>query len=266
MSQLHFTIITPTFNSGEKIVGTSASVFAQPQELYEYLIIDGGSDRVSLDYIRGLGSRARWISEADAGIYDAMNKGIRLAQGKLIYFLGAGDRLHPGVLRKVADQSTNDPEAIQFLYGDVGWPSVGRHGGAFTPARLARSNICHQAIFYDRRIFDLLGGFDLRYKICADHAMNIRCFGCQKIHKHHLDLIIADFEGGGVSEGCDQPFNDAVLAIAGRSLGLKIGLTAAFYHSRHFQWARNVDYHFHQPWRAMPAKILRRMLRTSKRM
>ena len=259
-----FSIVTPTFNCGTKIATTAASVLAQEKGLYEFLIVDGGSTDDTLAHIRAFDPGALRISEPDAGIYDAMNKGIRLARGKLIYFLGAGDRLRPDILRTVAEQLHKEQDAPQFIYGDIVWPMVGgRYGGVFTPSRLAYTNISHQAIFYDIRIFDLLGEFDLRYKICADYAMNIRCFGCREIRKHHLDLIIADFEGGGVSETLDHPFYDDIVELVRQSLGLRIGLVAAYYHSQNLHWARSLNYHFHQPWGVLPAKLIRRILHHS---
>src|SRR5690348_3752223 len=95
-------VITPTLNSGAKIAATVASVLSQKKELYEFLIVDAVSTDDTLDHVRAHGSALRWVSEPDEGIYDALNKGIRLTSGEFLYFLGAGDRLLPGVLEAVA--------------------------------------------------------------------------------------------------------------------------------------------------------------------
>src|ERR1044071_1031705 len=100
-------VITTTFNSGSKIAATVASVLSQKKELYEYLVIDGGSTDGTLAHLRAQGPALRYLSERDEGIYDAMNKGIRLTTGKFLYFLGAGDRLLPGVLEAVAAEIRN---------------------------------------------------------------------------------------------------------------------------------------------------------------
>ena len=79
-------VITPTFNSGAKIAATVASVLSQKKELYEFLIIDGGSTDGTLAHLRAQGSALRWLSERDEGIYDAMNKGIRLTGRRISLF------------------------------------------------------------------------------------------------------------------------------------------------------------------------------------
>ena len=197
----------------------------------------------------------RTLSEPDTGIYNAMNKGIALSLGRYLHFLGSGDTLCPGVLRALADRLPKD-DHLQFIYGDVNWRTfLGIYGGVFDRSRLGRENISHQAIFYDRRIFDLLGGFDERYKICADYAMNIRCFSHPDIRKTHLDLVVADFEGGGVSAGRDCLFYDEAPSMVWRHLGPRAGIQAYYHHSRHFRWARGLNYHLRQPLRTLPGRL-----------
>ena len=198
-----FSIITPTFNCASKIDGTAASVFAQNEQLYEYLIIDGGSTDGTIEQLQSYTSHLRWLSEPDVGIYDAMNKGLRLARGRFMYFLGSGDRLHPGALQAVADAVARLPalpDRPLLLYGNVYWES--RHciyDGPFDAAKLRRRNLCHQAAFYERTIYDRHGSFDLRYAVNADYALNLRCFGDPEIRKFYLDLTVADYEGTGRS-------------------------------------------------------------------
>jgi glycosyltransferase involved in cell wall biosynthesis len=117
-------VITPTFNSGAKITATVASVLSQPKGLYEFVVIAGGSTDETLAHLRAQGRALRHVSEPDDGIYDAMNKGIRLTCGEFLYFLGAGDRLLPGVLEAVAAEISKLPCQGQtsrptLLYGNV---------------------------------------------------------------------------------------------------------------------------------------------------
>jgi hypothetical protein len=171
-----------------------------------------------------------------------MNKGIRLSRGRFLYFLGAGDILRPGVLRAVADRLPPNAYGLDFIYGDVLWGPTGSiYGGAFKAARMAHQNVCHQAIFYGRDIFNLLGEYDLRYRTCADHAMNIGCFGRSEIRKTHLDLVVADFEGGGASHDADKPFYAELPSLARRSLGWRIGLVAYYHHSSRMYWLRWIN-------------------------
>ena len=198
-------VITTTFNSGEKIAATVASVLSQRKGLYEFLVVDGGSTDDTLAHLRAQGPALRCLSEPDDGIYDAMNKGIRLTSGKFLYFLGAGDRLLPGVLEAVAAEirklsGQGQTARPTLLYGNVDSPLYSRpYDGRFDRFKLLRSNICHQAIFYQRSVFERLGCYNTKYRLLADWEFNIRCFNDRGIRKRYISLRIADYEGGGES-------------------------------------------------------------------
>ena len=97
-----FSIITPTYNCIEKIKLTLDSVISQSFVELEYLIIDGLSNDGTGEFISKIkDQRVRILSEPDMGIYDAMNKGVRMARGKYLLFLGAGDCLCPDVLQEI---------------------------------------------------------------------------------------------------------------------------------------------------------------------
>jgi glycosyltransferase involved in cell wall biosynthesis len=198
-------VIMPTFNSGPKIAATLASVFSQKKGLYEFLVVDGGSTDDTLAHVRAQGAALRCLSERDEGIYDALNKGIRLTSGEFLYFLGAGDRLLPGVLEAVAAEIRKLPcqrktSRPTLLYGNVDWSSYSRpYDGRFNRFKLLRRNICHQAIFYQRSVFERLGLYNTKYRLLADWEFNIRCFNDQGVHKRYIPLRIAGYEGGGES-------------------------------------------------------------------
>jgi glycosyltransferase involved in cell wall biosynthesis len=197
-----FSVVTPTFNCAAKIDATIHSVLSQDKSLLEYWIIDGGSTDGTVGRLRTNDSRIQWISEPDKGIYDAMNKGIALAKGEYLYFLGAGDRLTPRILTVVENAIRSiSSKRLPFLYGNVRWlsNSIEKYDGIFTTAKLTRRNICHQAIFYHRDIFTGFGGYELKYKLLADWAFNMRCFGSKDIFPLYMDYIIANFEGHGAS-------------------------------------------------------------------
>jgi len=115
-----FSIITVVFNGEKLLPGTAESVSQQTFGNCEYLIIDGASKDGTIDFIRELETsmpNLRWISEKDHGLYDAMNKGLRLAKGDFVLFLNAGDHLHaPETLEKLAALVT--PET-GVLYGET---------------------------------------------------------------------------------------------------------------------------------------------------
>lgn len=204
-------VITATLNSGAKIEATIASVFSQRKDLYEYLVVDGGSTDDTLAHLRAHGSALRYVSEPDEGIYDAMNKGIRLTSGKFLYFLGAGDRLLPGVLEAVAGElrklsGQGQTSRPMILYGNVILPDYNRpYDGRFDRFKLLRRNICHQAIFYQRSVFEKAGFYNTKYRSLADWGFNIRCFDDPDIRKRYIPLQIAEYEGGGKSITAADP-------------------------------------------------------------
>jgi glycosyltransferase involved in cell wall biosynthesis len=219
-----FSIITPSYNARAALNDTFESVMDQAPTLFEYWVIDGRSSDGTPEW---LGERTEpwfhWISGRDAGVYDAMNKGIGLAQGRFLLFLGAGDILLPGSLKRVAEFIQQDPTpALRFIYGDVRDMQTGLPftAGRFTKTRICRENICHQGIFYERSVFDLLGGYELDYPVLADWAFNLRCFGDPRILKRHLPLEVAEFQGGGLcSHTADVAFARDYLRIIAERVG-----------------------------------------------
>jgi glycosyltransferase involved in cell wall biosynthesis len=201
---MKLTIITPVLNGEAVIERAIRSVRRQrrPSEDWEHLVVDGGSRDRTLQILRRH-PHLRWTSELDRGVFDAMNKGIARARGEWIYFLGADDVLHsPRVLERVLPELV---EPWDVVYGDVVGPRfAGRYDGPFDGRRLLRRNICHQALFLRRRLFERLGGFDLRYPVNADWEHNLRWFFDPATRARYLDLVVADFADGGLSSDGDR--------------------------------------------------------------
>jgi glycosyltransferase involved in cell wall biosynthesis len=198
MEQKLFSIITPTYNCGPKIVKTIHSVLSQDSNLFEYIIIYGDSNDDTQSHIEKFNTRLTFVSEPDLGVYDAMNKGIDMARGKYLYFLGAGDTLRANALKNLKPLMPD--RELAFVYGNVYWEAEAFiYGGLFDKSRLETYNICHQAVFYEKAIFNLIGKYELDYKILADYVLNIKCFGNDEIQKTYLDYVVANFEGGGLS-------------------------------------------------------------------
>lgn len=204
-----FTIITPTYNSGLKLRSTIDSVLYQRFSSFEHVLIDGTSTDCTVDIIRSYHKdcRIRFISEPDSGIYDAMNKGIELARGRFLYFLGVGDILRPDILTEIAKVVPSS--GMTLLYGSVfRWDKASVYDGPFTIGKLRRKNICHQAIFYENKIFRTLGKYETKYACLSDWAFNMKCFGDRTIKKMYVEKLIADYEGGGLSASrIDRIFN-----------------------------------------------------------
>jgi glycosyltransferase involved in cell wall biosynthesis len=204
MSAPVFSIIVPTYNSGRTLSTVLESILNQDFTNFEVLIIDGVSKDDTLLIAKQFNDpRIKALSEPDSGTYNAMNKGIALAKGDWVYFLGSDDKLADNnVLQEVADAIVVNN--CELLYGNVkmvgeaSWADNGAiYDGPFTIEKLVAKNICHQAIFYKKEIFERLGVFNEAYKVCADWDFNHRCFA--GVRCQYVDIIIADFFAGGIS-------------------------------------------------------------------
>ena len=179
-----FSIITITYNAGHTVGRTMASIDSQTCRDFEHLIIDGASSDDTLDIIAhspGAGQR-RLVSEPDKGLYDAMNKGVRMARGEYLIFLNAGDKFHAAdTLGIIADCITrgNHPGIVYGqtdLVDDEGRYLDPRHLTA--PAQLAFCDfargmlVCHQA-FVVRR--DIAPEYNLQWRYSADYEWCLRC-------------------------------------------------------------------------------------------
>lgn len=187
-------IITPTLNAAGQLEAAIKSVRSQNYDNIEYLIIDGGSSDGTIDIICDNSDIVDyWISENDKGIYDAMNKGIRQARGSFFYFMGSDD-LFVNCLHKVAPRLRSQQT---IYYGDVYMVTKNKvYDGRFSAEKLAIKNICHQAIFYPRQVFEHLE-FDLRYPVLADWALNLQCWN--KFRFKYLPILISIFNDRGAS-------------------------------------------------------------------
>lgn len=200
-----YSIIVPTFNSEKTLTACLSSIINQGCQDFEIIISDGVSTDSTLEIARGFNDdRIRIFSEPDAGIYDAMNKSISRAKGDWLLFLGSDDLMFDNeVLEKVKRHLALTDAA--FVYGDVKmvgdtpWAKDGTlYKGETTLPGLFDANICHQAIFYARKVFvDRKIGYDLNYRICADYDLNLFCASRYPIQ--YVPVTIAFFNSGGMS-------------------------------------------------------------------
>lgn len=216
-SRVRVSIVIPVWNAGATLRRCLEEIIALNLVGCEMIVMDGGSTDNSCDIIREYHPHlAVWKSEPDRGVYDAMNKGARLARGDWLLFLGADDRLLEGFRLAVARLS--DPRVI--YYGDVLMPSRGiRYDGVFRPLKLARRNICHQGIFYPRSLWKD-GGYDLRYPVMADYAFNLARFGDKRFTWRYLPLVVAEFnDSAGISQSRgDEAFESDRLSLVKENL------------------------------------------------
>lgn len=195
MNSPKVSVITVCYNAVSTIENTIKSVLGQTYINIEYIIIDGGSTDGTTKVLEKYRDQLKWISERDSGIYDAMNKGVEMASGDWIYFLGSGDVLLD-VVGQVADHLT-EPNCI--YYGDVYFEDLKRiYDGKFPAYKLAVLNISHQAIFYPAAVFKKYK-YSLKYKYLADHHLNMLCYGDKSFIFRYLPIIVCIYEGNGLS-------------------------------------------------------------------
>ncbi|ETB28399.1 glycosyltransferase [Mycobacterium avium subsp. hominissuis] len=210
-----FSIIVPTFNAAATLQMCIESIICQTYSDLELVLVDGGSTDATLDVAQGfagkLGPRLVVHSGPDQGPYDAMNRGVGMATGEWLLFLGADDALdQPDTLARVA-AFIDDHETCDLVYGDVVMRSTGtRHAGPFDLDRLLfETNMCHQSIFYRRKLFEGIGPYNLRYPIWADWDFNIRCFSNPALVTCYMDIVVArynDMTGLSMRESTDREF------------------------------------------------------------
>lgn len=194
-------IIIPTYNAEKYIEKLLQSLLQQKSTGFELIILDSLSTDRTIELINSLSSGfelVRVISEKDKGIYDAMNRGVELAKGEWLYFMGCDDELFDEqVLTQTAKHLTAD---CDLVYGDVLWvPEEMMESGICTPAELINRNINHQRIFYRKELFVKYGSYDLQYRIAADHELNIRFICNTAVKKKYIPVTVARYHSGGFS-------------------------------------------------------------------
>jgi len=179
-----FSLITVTYNAAQTIERTLQSIAVQKCTDYEHLVIDGASQDTTLDICRRYETeRMAIVSEPDHGLYDAMNKGLRLAKGQYICFLNAGDKLHDAhTLEAIATALKSEPTPPGVLYGHTN--IVDADGHYLRPRHLTPPQqltwksfrwgmlVCHQAFYVNRQIAQ---PYNLSYRFSADFDWCIRC-------------------------------------------------------------------------------------------
>ena len=186
-------IIIATLNAGNTLQDCLNSIYIQQYPDIEIVVIDGKSTDNTLEILKENRSQIYlYLSETDEGVYDAMNKGIRLATGKWFYFLGADDTLFPDFSSLAAE--LHDADAIH--YGSVLTRGVKRFGSV-SRYHMAKTGIFHQAIIYPANIFKQYV-YEQKYHVFGDYAFNIKCFGDKNIKWIFKDYTIANFNHTGL--------------------------------------------------------------------
>lgn len=194
-------VIIPAFNAAKTIEHAIMSVVNQSYNNIELVVVDGDSKDNTLDILKRLQKQYQlsFISEKDKGVYDAMNKGVGIAKGDWLYFLGADDVLHDTHVIKdmVCVDGASD---YDVLYGDVVFESSKKvYGGLYNTIRILQQNISHQAIFYKKHLFTTYGVYDLAYPILADYVFNLQWFSKKNVKRLYIHRAVAIFGEEGLS-------------------------------------------------------------------
>ena len=229
---MKISVVTVCFNVARTIEATLASVAEQTHPHIEHLIVDGGSSDGTLDIVRGWRGHAPTIvSEPDDGIYDAMNKGLRLFTGDAIGFLNADDRFaSDSVVSRIAEAIAS-ADGLRFAYGDLvlqradGSPVRHWRSGPFDVERLSRGWLPPHPTFYvARTLAQRIGAFDTRYRIAADIDWMLRALLLPGIEACHVpEVLVAMSTGGASTKGWRAVLaaNREVYRI-GRALGVRM--------------------------------------------
>lgn len=202
-------LITVCFRSAGVIRSAIESVLAQKGVDVDYIVVDGGSNdgtvEILKEYESKFAGRMRWISESDEGMYDALNKGIKMAEGDVVGILNADDILEDE--NTLAFIASSFELGVDCVYGDIRFVrgeskkttryySSKRwrpwmHNWGFMPA--------HPSVYVRREVFDRVGGYKLGYDISADFEWMVRLLCKERVKARYLPRSIVTMRLGGKS-------------------------------------------------------------------
>lgn len=200
-------IITVCLNSREYLEDAIRSVSEQTYPNIEYLVVDGDStDGTSVIFNKYKERINKLLIEKDDGIFEAMNKGIRLAGGEIIYFLNADDKFYNcHVVTEVIEAFRKNKEA-DFIYGNIEvfnpkrrFSYIEKYPKRISKWLFVRKTIGHPATFFRSSCFKKAGNFDEAYKIAADYEWFLRALFTKGLKGAHIENNISIFRTGGVS-------------------------------------------------------------------
>lgn len=205
---MKISIITVVFNGRRTIEEAIQSVASQTYQNIEHIVIDGGSTDGTLDILKIHRNKlAKMVSERDNGIYDAMNKGIRLATGDVIGFLNSDDvYADASILSRVARVFSE--HGVDACYGDLCyvdgkdldkmvryWRSNPYRRGMFALGWVPP----HPTFFVKRKIYAVEGGFDISYRLAADFELMLRLLEVRSVRSHYIPRVLVKMRMGGAT-------------------------------------------------------------------
>jgi len=208
---LKISIITVTFNSASTLRNTLESVLVQTYPELEYIVVDGNSKDSTIEIIKEyelkFEGRMHWLSEPDKGLYDAMNKGIRMATGEIVGIINSDDFYHRNDIISEIAKAFEEYNA-QAIFADVRFVNPSNlnktvryyRSKNFSPKRFRFGFMPpHPTFFTYRKNFELYGYYKTDYKIAADYELLIRFLYKNRLSYKYLPLDVMKMRTGGAS-------------------------------------------------------------------
>lgn len=202
---MRLSIITINYNNLEGLQKTIDSIVSQSFKEFEWIVIDGGSSDGSSELIAQYADRiAYWVSEPDTGVYNAMNKGVRMAKGEYINFMNSGDCFaSPTILEEVFSLD----RTADVLYGFM---MRGKLDGEVNNSSMMKPNLTwidfykdglpHQSTFIKRSLFDKFGFYDESLKAVSDWKFFVNAFVYHKSTSEFIPKKVSIYAEGGLSD------------------------------------------------------------------
>ena len=203
------TIITINYNNFRGLQLTMDSIVQQTTRMFEYIVVDGGSTDGSVELIEEYKSYIHyWVSEKDSGIYNAMNKGIRMATGDYLLFLNSGDRLASAdVIEQVMPYLNNETDIVS---GELEMVKNNELVTKLFPPQIVNLNYCisagltHPNTFIKRKLFNKYGYYNEQNKIVSDWEFFLIACGLHSCKYMPIPVLVSCFEMDGVSSKNDN--------------------------------------------------------------
>lgn len=209
---MKISLITITYNSGNTLSTTLESVLHQTYSDIEYILVDGASKDNTVSIIKQyeplFEGRMKWISEPDKGLYDAMNKGIRMSTGDIVGILNSDDFFTSNdILKKNANAFQQDIQ-LDAVYGDVHFvhPSNLNKCVRYYSSKIFKRSLmklgfmpAHPSFYIRRKCFEKYGLYKTDYKIAADFEFLLRVIYKEKIQTQYLPIDMVTMRTGGAS-------------------------------------------------------------------
>lgn len=201
---MKLSIITINYNNNSGLEKTIESIVNQTYKDFEYIIIDGGSTDASVETIKKYASKiSYWISEPDKGVYNAMNKGIKVAKGNYVIFMNSGDVFFDKNTLEIAVNYFTSEKDIYYgnalYYNDKGYERLENNPENLSFWHLKTFGINHQATFFKRLLFEQIGLYNEQLKICSDWEFLLKALIKNQASYQKIQATICRYDFSGIS-------------------------------------------------------------------